>query len=90
MKHKKDFLKLYGLPEDTSLSIEDISSLTNIPAEALYIVYNRGISALEVNNKNSNIKERWAAVRVYSFVMMGKTWETADHDIAEQIGFVEK
>jgi len=109
--HKKAFMKLYGLPEDTSLSIEDISALTGIPTEALQIVYNRGIGAhkapgggvsrsvrLNTGEKfYGNVpasarmgKERWAAARVYSFVMMGKTWETADHDVAEYYGFVKK
>ena len=106
MTHKKDFLKLYGLPENTSLSIEDISALTGIPTEALQIVYNRGIGAWKSNPTSVRLhsgeksltaprsarmgKERWAAARVYSFVMMGKTWETADHDVAEHYGFVKK
>lgn len=107
MTHKKDFLKLYGLPENTSLSIEDISALTGIPTEALQIVYNRGIGAWKssavgirrtsdgkkdysTSRAGKMGKERWAAARVYSFVMMGKTWETADHDVAEYYGFVKK
>lgn len=83
--YKKQFLKKYGLPEDTSLSIEDISHLTGIPAEALQIVYNRGIGAWKTNpesvrlfsfHKKSNAprqarlgKEQWAGGRLYAFVM---------------------
>lgn len=104
-------MKLYGLPEDTSLSLEDLSALTGVPTEALQIVYNRGIGAhkapgggvsksvrLNTGEKfYGNVpasarmpKERWAAARVYSFLMMGKTYKTTDSDVAEHYGFVKK
>jgi len=34
-------------------------------------------------------KERWAAARVYSFVMGGKTFKTTDSDVAEYYGLVK-
>ena len=43
--HKRNFLKKHGLPEDTSLSIEDISALSGVPSDALQQVYNRGVGA---------------------------------------------
>ena len=43
--NRKKFLKLHGLPENTSLSMEDISNLSGIPTGALQMVYNRGIGA---------------------------------------------
>jgi len=106
MTNKKDFLKKYGLPETTSLSIEDISSLTGIPAEALHIVYNRGIGAWRTNPQSVRIEktgkkvanaprtsrmgpERWAAARVYSFVMRQPgTFGKADADVAEHFKLV--
>jgi hypothetical protein len=54
--NKKKFLKLHGLPEDTSLSIEDISNLSGIPTEALQIVYNRGIGAWKSNPTSVRVK----------------------------------
>jgi hypothetical protein len=106
MTHKKDFLKLYGLPDNTMLSLEDISTITGIPSDALQAVYNRGIGAWKSNPQSVRIeatgekmknaprqarmgKERWAAARVYSFIMKGKTFETADRDIAEHYGLVD-
>ena len=105
--HKKNFLKKYGLPEDTSLSLEDISHLTDIPIAALQIIWNRGIGAwkssidrvrLEDGTKNPDTKkyprktrmskERLDGARVYSFVMNGKTFETADRDVAEHYGLI--
>lgn len=29
--------------------------------------------------------EQWGMARVYSFVMKGKTWETADSDLAKRV-----
>ncbi len=106
--HKRNFLKKHGLPEDTSLSIEDISALSGVPSDALQQVYNRGVGAWKTNiesvrlkknfSKNPDLeayprnarlgKHQWAAARVYSFVDRGKTFETADKDIAEAYGLI--
>jgi len=56
MTHRKRFLKAMGLPEDTSLSLHDISNLTGIPYEALQIVYNRGIGAWKTNPESVRLK----------------------------------
>lgn len=103
--HRENFLKKYGLPRDMSLSINDISYLTDIPKAILQQVYNRGVGAWGSNissvrvkgtfEKNSNMakyprsarltKEQWGMARVYSFVMKGKTFKTADSDLADKI-----
>jgi hypothetical protein len=54
--NKKKFLKLHGLPEDTSLSIEDISNLSGIPTEALQIVGNRAVGAWKGNIASVRLK----------------------------------
>lgn len=102
--HKQQVLKALGLPKDTSLSLEDIAKLLDIPVKALQEVYNRGIGAWKTNissvrlekdfSKNPNLKayprsqrlsrEQWAMARVYSFINKGKTYKTADADIAEK------
>lgn len=104
--HRLNFLKKWGLPPTTSLSLEDISTLTNIPIEALQMVFNRGVGAWKTNiesvrlkkdfSKNPDTKayprssrlskENWAFARVYSFIDKGKTYHTADKDIAEHFG----
>lgn len=102
--HKKAFLKHFNLPEKTMLSIEDISNITNIPIEALQIIWNRAIGAWKTNPQSVRLttgekdpsaprshkmsKERWAAARVYSFVTGGPTYHTADKDVAEHYGIV--
>jgi hypothetical protein len=100
--HKQKFLRKHRLPPDTSLSLDDISSLTDIPVSILQQVYNRGSGAWRTNiasvriaktfQKNPDVKsyprsarlgrEQWAMARVYSFVDKGKTFFTADRDLA--------
>lgn len=46
--NRKNFLKLHGLP-DVSLSLNDISTLSGMPVDALQAVYNRGIGAWKTN-----------------------------------------
>jgi hypothetical protein len=54
--NKKKFLKLHGLPETTSLSIDDMSNLSGIPAEALQIIFNRGVGAWKENISSVRLK----------------------------------
>lgn len=83
--NKKKFLKLHGLPETTSLSMEDIATLADMPIEALEIVRNRGVGAWKTSpssvrmkdgSKNYSAprsrkmsKEQWSAGRVYAFAV---------------------
>lgn len=50
------FLKQYGLPEDTTLSLNDIASLSGIPHEALQAVFNRGIGAWKGNPESVRLQ----------------------------------
>lgn len=54
--NRKKFLKQFDLPEDTSLSLNDISTLSGIPTEALQIVYNRGIGAWKTNPESVRVQ----------------------------------
>jgi hypothetical protein len=51
LTHRLQVLKKFGLPKDTSLSLEELSKLSKIPLEALQEVYNRGIGAYGPPNK---------------------------------------
>lgn len=53
--HQKQFLKQHSLKENAVLTLEDISTLSGIPVETLYIIYSRG-----------EVLERTAAV-LFSF-----------------------
>lgn len=50
------FLKIFDLPSDTSLSIEQIAELSRMPKSALQEVYNRGIGAHKTNPLSVRMK----------------------------------
>ena len=56
------FLKNVGLPDNVSLSIEDIATLAGMPIEALQLVYNRGISAWKGNPESVRLKTTFGKV----------------------------
>jgi hypothetical protein len=55
--HRLSFFKKFGLPDSTTLSIEDISALSGVPSDALYIVFNRGIGAHKTNIESVRLKK---------------------------------
>jgi hypothetical protein len=54
--NRKKFLTHHGLPEDTSLSLNQISILSGMPEEALQLVYNRGIGAWKTNPESVRLQ----------------------------------
>lgn len=54
--NKERFIKLNNLPKGTSLSIEDMSSLSGFPVEALKEVYKKGIGAYYSNPTSVRMK----------------------------------
>ena len=51
------FLNIFGLPKDTSLSLEEIAELSQIPVAALQEVYNRGVGAWKTNIASVRLKK---------------------------------
>ena len=89
MTNKNKFNIKYNQPKDKPNSKKDISKLTGIPIKILDEVYDRGVGAYKTNPKsvrpNVKSKEEWAMARVYAFVMKGKTYKTADKDLADKL-----
>ncbi len=87
--NKQKFNLKYKQPKDQPNSKKDISKLTGIPMKILDQVYDRGVGAYKTNPKSvrPNVKspEQWAMARVYAFVMKGKTYKTADKDLADKV-----
>ena len=54
--NKQKFLKEHGFPEGTSFSLEEIADLSDIPVDALQLVYNRGIGAWKTNPQSVRMK----------------------------------
>ena len=87
--NKQKFNKKYKQPINTANCKDYIVRLTGIPKKILDEVYDRGVGAYKTNPKsvrpNVKSKEQWAMARVYAFVMKGKTYKTADKDLAEKL-----
>tara|TARA_Y100000592_G_scaffold84271_1_gene134992 strand:+ start:1244 stop:1567 length:324 start_codon:yes stop_codon:yes gene_type:complete len=95
------FNKKYKQPLNTANGKDDIVRLTGIPKKILDVVYDRGLAAHKNNPQSvRNIKgkkvggkslkgkmsaQQWSMARVYAFVMKGKTWQTADSDLADKV-----
>ena len=101
MTNKMKFNKKYKQPLNTANGKDDIVRLTGIPKKILDEVYDRGLAAHKNNPqsvrslsgkkvggkslKGKMSAQQWAMARVYSFVMKGKTWQTADSDLADKV-----
>jgi len=101
MTNKNKFNIKYKQPKDQPNSKKDISKLTGIPIKILDEVYDRGLMAHKNNPqsvrslsgkkvggkslKGKMSAQQWSMARIYSFVMKGKTWQTADKDLADKV-----
>lgn len=55
--NREKFLKFFDLPKDTSLSLEQIAELSQMPKSALQEVYNRGVGAWKTNIASVRLKK---------------------------------
>ena len=62
--------------------IPAIAKATGVSADTLHKVYNRGMAAWRTGHRPGASPEAWGMARVHSFVLHGKTWRTADKDLA--------
>lgn len=65
-------------------SIPEIAKKTGIPAKTLRTVYNRGMAAWRTGHRPGASAHAWGMARVHSFVLHGKTYRTADSDLAKE------
>ncbi len=88
LTNKQKYNKKYGFKGNQSHSMEDIAKKTGIKKSILQEVFNRGIGAFKTNRSavRPSVKspEQWAYGRLYSFVVGGKTQQTADKDLWEK------
>jgi hypothetical protein len=59
-----------------------IAKATHVPLSTLHTVYNRGMAAWRTGHRPGASQAAWGMARVHSFVLHGKTWRTADKDLA--------
>ena len=68
-----------------ALSLEEKAKATGIPLRFLKTVYNRGMAAWRTGHRPGATEQQWGYARVHSFVLKGKTYHTADSDVAKKV-----
>lgn len=66
-------------------SLPEIAKATGISKSILQEVYDRGMAAWRTGHRPGASQHAWGMARVHSFVMKGKTWRTADADLARKV-----
>jgi hypothetical protein len=66
-------------------SLPEIAKATGISKGILQEVYDRGMAAWRTGHRPGASQQAWGMARVHSFVMKGKTWRTADADLASKV-----
>ncbi len=57
---------------------------SKVPKAILEQVYRRGAAAWATGHRPGATREQWAMARVNSFITRGKTYSTADADLAKK------
>ncbi len=70
-------------PEATSLEAK--AKATGVPIGPIRESYNRGMAAWRTGHRPGASQHAWGMARVHSFVLKGKTWRTADADLARKV-----
>lgn len=65
-------------------SLESKAKATGVPLWAIKESYNRGMAAWRTGHRPGSTQQQWGHARVNSFLTCGKTYATADSDIAER------
>lgn len=65
-------------------SLPEIAKATGVPLGTLRQVYNRGMAAWRTGHRPGASQHAWGMARVHSFVLKGKTYRTADADLAKK------
>lgn len=71
-------------------ALKNKSEDSGIPAGILRQVYNRGLAAWRTGHRPGASQHAWGMARVNSFIMKGKTWKTADADLAKKARAAKK
>ena len=66
-------------------TLPEIAKATGISKSVLQEVYDRGMAAWRTGHRPGASQHAWGMARVHSFVMKGKTWRTADKDLAGKV-----
>lgn len=65
-------------------SLDGASKATGVPLKYLRESYNRGLAAWRTGHRPGATQQQWGYARVYSFLLKGKTYHTADADLVRE------
>ena len=65
-------------------SLEARAAATGVPVDVLKESYNRGMAAWRTGHRPGATQQQWGYARVSSFLLCGKTYYTADADLARK------
>jgi hypothetical protein len=65
-------------------SLEEKAEATGVPVKYLKESYDRGMAAWRTGHRPGATQEAWGYARVHSLLLKGKTYRTADADIARR------
>ena len=63
-------------------TLPEIAKATGVSKSVLQKVYDRGMAAWRTGHRPGASQQAWGMARVHSFVLKGKTYRTADKDLA--------
>jgi hypothetical protein len=66
-------------------SLEDKAKASGVPLKYIKQVYDRGMAAWRTGHRPGATQQQWGYARVHSFLLKGKTYHTADSDIAKKV-----
>jgi len=75
-----DWYKIF--PEAKSLAAK--ADATGVPLRFIEASYNRGMAAWRTGHRPGATQQSWAYARVHSLLLKGKTFYTADSDLARE------
>ena len=81
---KSSYTERFHKKHPGATSLPEISKATGIPKSILQQVYDRGMAAWRTGHRPGASQQAWGMARVYSFALKGKTWQTADADLARK------
>ena len=67
-----------------ALSLEEKAEATGVPVRFLKESYDRGLAAWRTGHRPGATEQQWGYARVHSLLLKGKTYKTADSDIAKR------
>jgi hypothetical protein len=80
---KSSYTERFHKKYPSAKSLPDIAKATGVPLKTLQTVYNRGMAAWRTGHRPGASAHAWGMARVHSFILHGKTYRTADADLAK-------